>query len=926
EVNAEETREVKMAFAQTGQTLGSTTVALSIASLQIHEEETKFEVAPLFEDVMGILSFEWQRRHRVHLSWEDMEYYVEPEPAATTVATLATEGSIGGITTPQKHDEHEIQALGKSPSVPCADESQPAIDLDEALSQMIQHDFARLFEPPGPPPSRPWDHTIKTTTEEGFWLKDWPRSPKEHEAIRAFVEDALQRDLIEEAPPGAWQSRLLLIPKPDGTYRVTVDYRTLNKVTVKDHYPLTRVDDTFAMLNGAKYFSTIDLKDGFWQIRLHPDSRHKTAFVTRQGVYQWKVMPMGISSAPSAFQRAMVETLSGLMDRICTVYLDDIVIWGCSKEEHLNNVYKVLSALAREGFHLSAKKCRWGLQELKYLGHIISAEGVRPDPAKVEALDAWKMPHTLKTLRSFLGAASYYRAFIEGYAALARPLTDILRTGEQYTKKLGKTVFKTSPEAEQAFQLLRGKLRSAPLLAYPDINRPFILDTDASDEAMGAVLQQAPEDVPLNPDEPTERSLRNLRPVAYFSKRLTETQSRYSVQEKEALAIVAALEKFRGMIEGARIIVRTDHESLKYLRTAKDLPRRMRKFVDLIEGFDPLILYRRGKDNHMADYLSRTPPTEPSKTDGEIDKDALDLGYLFATRDAEAGQASDDELSEEDEPDEGEEPCQADEAPPDEEQEGPLLTYAFAREMYDTLLDDLDHIDSLEQNPGYFIDRNSRLALLMDDGSTLTLPQSPEDAEMLIKDIHAKTGHYGVANTVIQAERRLGMEKKEIVRIAKQVVRECIPCQKAARVKTSSQRQQVLHHLPDFDIFDMWAVDLVGPMNQVQGCKYIICAVEYATGYAFVRALPDKQATRVVDFLNELGNTFGIPKNILPTRVPSSSTTLSSTTAPHTASNTYVPRLTTLRPMVAWNGLTKSCRTAFASCKSKKRQPTGSRF
>ncbi|GFX35073.1 retrovirus-related Pol polyprotein from transposon 412 [Trichonephila clavipes] len=361
-------------------------------------------------------------------------------------------------------------------------------------------------------------------------IKQHPRrlTFAKQEEVGTLLREMQENDIIEPSS-SPWASPIVLVRKKDGSTRFCVDYRKLNDVTKKDSYPLPRIDDTLDTLTGHKWFSTLDLKSGYWQVEIHPEDREKTAFTSGQGIWQFKVMPFGLCNAPATFERLMETVLKGLTFEACLIYLDDVVIGGRTFEEHLQNIRKVLSKLSDANLKLNPSKCKFFQKEVNYLGHIISAEGVRTDPEKVSAVKNWKRPENLRELRSFLGLCTYYRKFVKGFSNIARPLHKLTESKQK---------FQWTKECEDSFLQLKEALTSSPILIYPQPDKPFILDTDASNESVGAVLSQE-----IDGQE---------RVVAYWSKCLSKPERNYCVTRKELLAIVKAIEHFHHYLYGQK--------------------------------------------------------------------------------------------------------------------------------------------------------------------------------------------------------------------------------------------------------------------------------------------------------------------------------------------------------------------------------------
>ncbi|GFU59508.1 retrovirus-related Pol polyprotein from transposon 17.6 [Trichonephila clavipes] len=403
------------------------------------------------------------------------------------------------------------------------------------------------------------------------------------EEVGTLLREMQENDIIEPSS-SPWASPIVLIRKKDGSTRFCVDYRKLNDVTKKDSYPLPRIDDTLDTLSGHKWFSTLDLKSGYWHVEIHPEDREKTAFTSGQGLWQFKVMPFGLCNAPATFERLMETVLKGLTFEACLIYLDDVIIGGRTFEEHLQNIRKVLSKLRDANLKLNPSKCKFFQKEVNYLGHIISAEGVRTDPEKVSAVKNWKRPENLRELRSFLGLCTYYRKFVKGFSNIARPLHKLTECKQK---------FQWTKEYEDSFLQLKEALTSSPILIYPQPDKPFILDTDASNESVGAVLSQE-----IDGQE---------RVVAYWSKCLSKPERNYCVTRKELLAIVKAIEHFHHYLYGQKFLLRTDHASLTWLMNFRNTEAQVARWIQRLNEYYFDIRHRKGSSHGNADALSRRP-------------------------------------------------------------------------------------------------------------------------------------------------------------------------------------------------------------------------------------------------------------------------------------------------------------------------------
>jgi hypothetical protein len=358
-----------------------------------------------------------------------------------------------------------------------------------------------------------------------------------------------------------------------------IDYRRLNSKTVKNRYPLPRIDDLLDRLNGAKYFTTLDLKSGYHQIPLPPSDIPKTAFNTPFGHYEFTVLIEGLANAPATFQSVMNTALAEVIGVCALVYLDDVIVYSKTKDQHDSDVRKVLRILKQNNLYCNKKKCELFATQIDYLGHVVSNKGIQVDPKKTAVVADWPEPTTLRELQSFLGLTNYFRRFVYRYSHVARPLT--LLTGKGKFHPFG-------PVEKEAFAALKQALVSPPVLALPDFDKPFHVYTDASEYALGGVLAQ------------------EGRPVAYCSRVLNSAEQNYGTPDRECLGIVHAYKEWRCYLEGVRSYCHTDHQPLVWLNTQPHLSRRQARWLEFLASFGPNVEYIPGSDN-PADCLSRPP-------------------------------------------------------------------------------------------------------------------------------------------------------------------------------------------------------------------------------------------------------------------------------------------------------------------------------
>ena len=388
---------------------------------------------------------------------------------------------------------------------------------------------------------------------------------------------------IIEVSCSEWCSPIVLVPKKDGSLRFCIDFRYLNTVSNFDPYPMPRIDDLLERVGRAQYITTLDLSKGYWQVALAPDAREMTAFRTRFGMYQFKVMPFGLQGAPATFQRLMDHVLRDLSDCMAA-YLDDIVIFSQTWEEHMVHLQQVLRKIEAAGLTINPHKCAVAQTEVKYLGYIIGFGQIKPQLGKVEAIQSFPVPTTKKRLRGFLGLVGWYRKFVPQFADRAVVLTDL-------TKASASSKVHWTDECDRAFRDLKEAICTHPVLHSPDFEKPFILQTDASGVGLGAVLLQEVEG---------ER-----RPVVFLSRKLLDRETRYSTVEKECLAMKWAIDTLRYYLLGRHFFLETDHRALQWLHRMKEANMRIAGWYLALQPYDFTVNYRSGKSNVVADCLSR---------------------------------------------------------------------------------------------------------------------------------------------------------------------------------------------------------------------------------------------------------------------------------------------------------------------------------
>ena len=457
--------------------------------------------------------------------------------------------------------------------------------------------FPHLFLLPGDkfPGTTLAKHQIPTVDDVPVFHKQYRYPPVHKEEVRRQISKLIETGVIGPSN-SPYNSPLWIVPKKadekgNKKWRLVIDYRGLNEKTVGDAYPLPNINEILDHLGGAKYFSVFDLASGFHQIPMDSRDKHKTAFSTDNGHYEYNRMPFGLKGAPATFQRLMDRVLVGLQGVELFVYIDDIVVYAATLDEHDQKIFRLFRRLSDAGLRLQPEKCTFLATEVAYLGHTISAEGVRPNPAKIEAVKNFPVPRNPKNIKEFLGLIGYYRRFIPNLANRAKPLTELLRKGR---------AFVWEARQQTSFEDLRDSLCHEPILQCPDFDLPFILTTDASSTAIGAVLSQG--------------KLGEDLPVCFASRSLSRAEANYTATERECLAVVFFTKHFRHYLYGRKFTIVTDHQALVWLHNSRDPSSRLLRWRLRLLDFQYEVRYRPGRVNSNADALSRNPTDRVTAT------------------------------------------------------------------------------------------------------------------------------------------------------------------------------------------------------------------------------------------------------------------------------------------------------------------------
>lgn len=633
----------------TGATEGTLGHFVTASSFQVGEAHVEAD-ARFFAARIGtypvILGIPWLRTHSVQLLFQPdrLRFNQSHLYCRNHCAFPASPPVAHGLSSPPKRDERKgipsekkkHESLNKAPSTPlqismigaapfdllCRRSEKDGsrvfaatvADIDKAITPSKHltreqtlallpaeyHDLAEVFSREKSdelPPHRPYDHQI--ILEDGKRPRPSPlynMSQNELQELRNFLDENLTKGFIR-ASKSPVASPVLFVKKSNGELRFCVDYRSLNAITVKNRYPIPLIRETLDRLSKAKFYTKLDIIAAFNKLRMAEGHEWLTAFRTRYGQYESLVLPFGLCNGPSSFQHFINDVLFEYLDQFCTAYLDDILIYSTSLADHRRHVRAVLEKLGAAGLQVDVVKCRFSVTEVLFLGVLVSTQGLKMDPKKVQAVADWEIPRNTHDVRSFLGFANFYRRFIRDFAKIAGPITKL-------TKK--NCPFHWSPSCNHAFQTLKSAFTSAPILAHFDPYLECVVETDASDFVCAGVLSQKHGNL--------------LHPVAFFSKKNSPAECNYEIYDKELMAIIRAFEEWRSELEGSPSVVDviTDHRSLEYFMTTKKLTRRQARWSEFLSRFNFVIQYRPGRLGGKPDALTRRSGDLPKEGDERL--------------------------------------------------------------------------------------------------------------------------------------------------------------------------------------------------------------------------------------------------------------------------------------------------------------------
>jgi len=779
-------------------------------------------VIDLDADFDIILGLPWHKEHRPWIHWETMIYEVEQDgkkrkifPSSASKLIDIGKASLNVISERRadkallrKKSEFALYYFRKRPVQ--SESSDTIAPIVEGITSSEQQQVKDLLEkykhvfnsslPDGLPPSRGFEHKIETGDAPPVNIRAYPLSLQQLKEQTKQITELLDKGLIRESA-SSWGSPVLFVKKPNGGWRMCIDYRGLNLKTRKNTYPLPLIQTCIDQMGKSKFLSTLDLTSGYWQIRVAEKDIEKTAFNTRYGKYEFLVMPFGLTNAPATFQTVINNVLRPYIDKFVVVYLDDITVYSNSQQEHLEHLRLVFEALTKHKLYANPAKCVFNQPEVKFCGHIIGNGKVRVMEDKIKSIREWPQPSTVHHIRQFLGLASYYRRFIKNFSRIALPLSDLLKVGESGDKHKSCSVPWTTAQ-QLAFDRLKTALTNVPVLQQVDPTKPFVIETDASDFAIGSCLLQYDDD-------------KKLHPVAYQSRKLNDAEIRYPIHEKELLAIKHALGNWHNYVDnGQKITILTDHESLKYMNTIKRPSARLNRWVDEFQMYDLDIRYRPGVKAIVPDALSRRPDYLTAIAERERLNQIEYVEYMGEY----------------------------------------LANGALPKNEFDELI--------RAEATNFVLDNDGRVCRKLQHNITAPYLEWLFRGDF-IQRMHNEYGHLSYRGMMNLVERRVWWPT--MAKDAQAFIQSCPNCQIAQRQRPTQERE--FAHVPTnqyVEPFQRWGIDLIGILpTTADGNRWILTAVDYATGWPLAKALPFATEEAIAEFIfHEIYMHYGAPQEI----------------------------------------------------------------
>ena len=649
-------------------------------------------------------------------------------------------------------------------------------------------------------------------------------NPPMMEVVKKEIIKLLDAGIIYPISDSQWVSPIHVVPKKTGItiienqdgekvptraqngWRVCIDYRKLNTATRKDHFPLPFIDQMLERLAGRHHYCFLDGFSGYFQIAIAPEDQEKTTFTCPFGTFAYRRMPFGLCNAPGTFQRCMMSIFSDYVTRIIEVFMDDFTVYGDSFDDCLGNLKTILQRCVETDLVLNYEKCHFMVDQGIVLGHVVSSRGLEVDKAKIDVIRSLPYPTSVKDIRSFLGHAGFYRRFIKDFSKIAQPLCLLLQK---------EASFEFNEKCKAAFDLLKEKLCSAPIIKAPDWNLPFEIMCDASDRAVGAVLGQ--------------RDGREPHVISYASRTLDDAQCNYTTTEKELLAIVFALEKFRSYLLGVKVIIYSDHAALRHLFKKKESKPRLLRWILLLQEFDLEIRDKRGSENLVADHLSRLPMRIE---EGTPISEFFPEEYLYAVQSYT--------------------PWYAD-----------IVNYLVAKDLPEDLT--RAQADRIRYDSRFYIwDEPYLFRICADQIIRRCIPDN--EVRSVLEFCHSLEcgGHFGAKRTAHKVL-ECGFFWPTLHKDAYFFVKSCERCQRTGGI--TKRDEMPMKYILACEVFEVWGIDFMGPFPPSYGFEYILLAVDYVSKWVEAKATKRADAKTVVDFVkDQIFSRFGVPRVIISDR------------------------------------------------------------
>ena len=675
------------------------------------------------------------------------------------------------------------------------------------------------------------EHKIETDGAEPINTRQYRCPISKREIIRNEAQKMIVAGIVKPSD-SPWNSPVVLVAKPSGEHRFAIDFRKLNGVTKKQAYPVPRIDDCLNSLGTGKIFTCLDLESAYWQVPLAEEAKAKTAFsVEGLGHLEFEVMPYGLVNAGASFQRLMDQTLNGLHWTMCLVYLDDIIVFGRTVEEHNERLRIVLKRLAEANLTLKPGKCKWARRQVKYLGHLIENGTIKTDPDKTAAVREFPTPGSVKDVRAFLGIASYYRRFVPNFATLSKPLSVLTKTKQSRS-------FKWTDEAEAAFKEIKTKLTEAPCLTCLDQDAPLVIHTDASNMGLGAVLSVIRDDQEFV--------------VAYASRQLKESEVKYAPIKKECLAIVYALKTFHFYIYGkTQFDIITDHCPLTYLKSMDPKCQLLQRWILIMQTYNFTITHRAGAKNGNADALSRCPISWDIDDGKEICPSFGEVNHITTTALPPALVPDEDEMT-------------ADDIAVQQDNDEELRAVKDFIEM-GVLPEGDGNFGQLKRYASHCIIENGILYDVWKPKNGRSRKQlvTPKKnrGEILVEN-HENNNHAGYLRTLARIREHYSWPG--LTGDVGTHLRNCAVCK---ATKVSKQNKVHLHPIKVSQPLELVSIDFVGPLEVSEGGnRYVITLQDHFSRWPAAYPVSEATSERVIDAIQRFSSDFGYPKCILSDR------------------------------------------------------------